>query len=387
MPLTDELTGILDQYKSPEELRQAILAPFREALHPPKAVYLFGAARLGEKFLTFCRQAGYGVKAFLDSSPQVWGTAIHGIPVQPPEAADRNLPVIITSGYLFSIRDRLRDLGFRLAVPFPILFLLSDHFLPELGYEGILEELFRHRRELIEAVRYYPEERSQQVLRQIVLFRTSFDPDHLRSVCESENNSEQYFRHSFFRLPPRPALVDGGAYTGDSTADFVEACGGDFHQALLFEPDPELLQKARNRLSRLENVRFFPYGLYSRSAVLRFSSTQALDGRISEAGDAAIEVRPIDSMVDSSIDIIKLDIEGAEEEALHGAARTIRQSRPLLMVSAYHRPCDLWKLPRVIRDIHPDYDFFLRHFSQSNVATVLFAIPQENRTAASRRSP
>lgn len=73
------------------------------------------------------------------------------------------------------------------------------------------------------------------------------------------------------------------------------------------------------------------------------------------------------------VDFIKMDIEGAEASALRGAARTIAGDRPRLAISAYHRDDDLWELPRLIRELRPDYRFAFGHHSPIHWESVLYA--------------
>ena len=56
-----------------------------------------------------------------------------------------------------------------------------------------------------------------------------------------------------------------------------------------------------------------------------------------------------------------MDIEGAEQGALAGCARHIREDRPKLALSVYHNFEDLWKLPRMIEDLVPGYRFYFRY--------------------------
>ena len=62
------------------------------------------------------------------------------------------------------------------------------------------------------------------------------------------------------------------------------------------------------------------------------------------------------------VDYIKLDIEGAELDMLHGAAQTITRCKPKMAVSAYHKPEDLWTLATYIKSLRPDYEFEFRHY-------------------------
>lgn len=73
------------------------------------------------------------------------------------------------------------------------------------------------------------------------------------------------------------------------------------------------------------------------------------------------------------VDFIKMDIEGAELEALKGAESTIRRDRPKLAISVYHKLHDFWTIPRWIESLDLGYRFYLRHFTIHAEETVLFA--------------
>ncbi len=71
---------------------------------------------------------------------------------------------------------------------------------------------------------------------------------------------------------------------------------------------------------------------------------------------------------------IKMDIEGAEEDALRGAAEIIRQYHPTLAISIYHKHDDLWRLPQLIRGLYPDYELYIRHHFWGPWETVLYCV-------------
>ncbi len=57
----------------------------------------------------------------------------------------------------------------------------------------------------------------------------------------------------------------------------------------------------------------------------------------------------------ATIGFIKMDIEGAEPQALAGAARTLHDARPRLAIAAYHRPDDHRKILAAVRQANPLY--------------------------------
>ncbi len=76
------------------------------------------------------------------------------------------------------------------------------------------------------------------------------------------------------------------------------------------------------------------------------------------------------------VDFIKMDIEGAELNALKGAEAAIRKHRPKLAISLYHRPDDFDEIPRWIDGLQLDYDFYLDHHTLYQNETVLFGVPR-----------
>lgn len=89
----------------------------------------------------------------------------------------------------------------------------------------------------------------------------------------------------------------------------------------------------------------------------------------------------IDDMVASErverVDYIKLDLEGAEPEALEGMMETITRFRPQLAVSIYHTLDHFIDLPRYLMDRLEGYDFYVRHYSYRTMECLLYAIPRE----------
>ncbi|MDP6407007.1 MAG: FkbM family methyltransferase [Alphaproteobacteria bacterium] len=79
------------------------------------------------------------------------------------------------------------------------------------------------------------------------------------------------------------------------------------------------------------------------------------------------------------LDLIKLDLEGADANAIAGAANSIRRMRPQLAVSIYHFVPDFWQIPKALIELCPDYDFHLEVYSYERWETIFYAIPRERR--------
>ena len=75
-----------------------------------------------------------------------------------------------------------------------------------------------------------------------------------------------------------------------------------------------------------------------------------------------------------SVDVIKMDIEGAEMAALEGAANIVRKFRPRLAISTYHKPEDLWEIPHKLKELNGDYKLFFGHHSPIEWESVYYAV-------------
>jgi len=117
-------------------------------------------------------------------------------------------------------------------------------------------------------------------------------------------------------------------------------------------------------------------GAASFDGVLHFSAGQGGASHVDSAGEMSIDVVTIDQLCSAfRPNFIKMDIEGAEHDALDGAVQTIRRDRPRLALSAYHRPDDLWTLLLKVDAWQLGYQFYLRSHGNNGFDTVLYAVP------------
>jgi FkbM family methyltransferase len=160
-------------------------------------------------------------------------------------------------------------------------------------------------------------------------------------------------------------VIDVGAHVGVFT-DRALRLGAE--KVLMVEPDPinvECLK--RNFRSEIASGRvvLLAEGAWSSKGSMDLNTGVANSGTGSmmykEAGSrtVSVPVRPIDDMVAEQkaprIDFIKMDIEGAEREALKGAAGTLKRWRPRMALDSYHLPDDAVVLPKVIFAANPEY--------------------------------
>ena len=72
------------------------------------------------------------------------------------------------------------------------------------------------------------------------------------------------------------------------------------------------------------------------------------------------------------ITFIKMDIEGAEYEALLGARKLIMENRPRMAISVHHKFEDFVTLADLVLSMHPDYRIAFRHYGFDDLETVMY---------------
>ena len=93
-------------------------------------------------------------------------------------------------------------------------------------------------------------------------------------------------------------------------------------------------------------------------------------------GAEQLEVVSIDSVEEcKNATFIKMDIEGAELDALEGAKQTILRNRPKLAICIYHSNEDMLRIIEYVHNMVPDYSLYVRHHSRAYNETVLYAVP------------
>jgi len=153
------------------------------------------------------------------------------------------------------------------------------------------------------------------------------DPKSLFSEYDIIFNKKAYHFQSDNQSP---LIIDGGGHIGTSALYFKYIYPGS--KIIIFEPDPNSLELLRRNISinRIENVQIIEAGLYSKSGRINFDNNQTDGGKVSEDGSSSINVRKLSEYINSPIDFLKLNIEGAELEVIReleqsGKIQNIRQ--------------------------------------------------------------
>lgn len=245
--------------------------------------------------------------------------------------------------------------------------------------EGLFDLKFveQHAAELQEAYGYLADETARQVFSDIVNFKVSGKIAYLRH-CET--NKQEVFS-SVLQPRTKEHFVDLGAYNGDTIRELLSYTGGAYASITALEPDRRNFRKLKKYAEEqldAARVQLVQAGSWFEDTELTFAAKAGRNSALSAQG-VRTQMRTVDSVLDGApCTLLKLDVEGAEHQALLGAQETIRRYRPRLNVACYHRNEDLFDLPRQLKDLCPTYQLYLRHHPYVPAWDVnLYAVAQD----------
>lgn len=217
------------------------------------------------------------------------------------------------------------------------------------------------------------DEASREVYAATVKAMTSGDNGYLPVSLEYE------YYHPLVRPEAGDVMIDGGVSSYvQAQLRFCESVGAQ-GKIYGFEPIPRMCSSAAKSLRHCPQYRIFPMGLGDKREQVFFRDNDDASQAASEHDENTVlcDLIDIDGFMDEHkirrLNCIKLDVEGAELAALHGAEKTIRSMRPKLIICLYHRPEDLYAIPAYIKSIVPEYEFYIAHSSFDILDTILHA--------------
>lgn len=350
------------QWKTPEE----ILSELDE-------VIVFGTGKASECVTQVLKKYKVKIFCYADNDASKQNKSFLGKAVIPPDGLKKSsYVVIIASLWARDIAKQLFDLGckyldFSFFVDFP---RWKDHFnyrifdakkACEVGQKYLAgEDLISY----LSCIRY------RQTYNPLELAVPGFD--HYMSKSVAPNSNDIY--------------IDGGAWQGDTLLELKKLCGNSI-EVHCFEPDEKNYSSLEETIakSKISNFYLVKKALWNEDTLLRFvtstESVHTMQSRVSTnhlSNDKFTEVLAItldnySDTINKRPTYIKLDIEGAEPQALEGASTLLRESPPKLAISAYHEPNHLWQLIEQIAYSNSNYRFWFVHHSQHLFESVIYA--------------
>lgn len=236
-------------------------------------------------------------------------------------------------------------------------------------------------------------EEKTQGQQKLQLFRTDLGPFWVPAPGEEtikgivwENTAEKNYESGAVKLHPGDTVVDCGAHVGVFTKYALQHGAA---RVVAVEPDPANIVCLESNLAQEiaeGRVIVVKGGVWNKETrlplFLKDQNSLAPSFVIKHRGAAELEgtpVFPLDGIVDQlnlvRVDFIKMDIEGAEREALAGARTTTAKFKPRMAISAYHLLDDPTAIPAIALEAQPAYQIHAKDIEIRNgrvMAKVLF---------------
>ena len=359
--------------------RAADVAPV--SIDPQRPLWIFGAGNFGRSLATAAQQQGIAVAGFVETSPRI--ASALGLPILDWQALALKAPEAQLALGIFNRDapyDELLSIAAKAGFAKPLMpWELYEQFASALGWRFWLSSrsyLLDAMARIGQVADRLADAESRKILYRMCAFRLGLDLEYASFL------SEEVRYINPLTLPTLQGrditYVDCGAYDGDSYEELIAWPEISCSRAFLLEPDPENFAQLVQKVGAKDKSAIcLPLAAAEDYSILTFNAGQGEACSISQqGGGVSIAAVALDQLLPGApVDLIKLDVEGAEAQVLRGAEQIIRRSRPVLIVSLYHNPQDLWELPELLFELCSDYRFHIRQHCPNTFESVLYAVP------------
>jgi FkbM family methyltransferase len=210
---------------------------------------------------------------------------------------------------------------------------------------------------------------SRRTLIDIMRYRMTADPYFMKDYSVRIEN--QYFEK--FMNYNSEVFIDAGGYDGDTTIEFCRRYP-DYKRIHFFEPSLKNISKAKENLVGLRGIHYHNIGLSDKDEEIGFDPTAGSASKIVSTSSNKIAVNTLDEVIKEKVSFIKMDLEGWEMKALKGASNHIKIDKPKLAIAVYHSSHDLLRIPEFILSLNPNYNIYLRHYTEGWSETIMYFI-------------
>lgn len=240
------------------------------------------------------------------------------------------------------------------------------HFFAE-KYMYSIEDIFKNENEIRKAIDYLADDESKDYFCRTIYERITRNPLLLYDNPCIKSQYEYISDDIRIGVNQQNDIIDCGAFVGDTAELFIRKCNGNC-KIYAFEP----FWGNYEHLCSWIKDNGFEDRVYARQAFVSdhlgktmISASNMESVSASEDNRAcyenSVDVISIDSLNLKKVDFIKMDIEGAELDAIRGCQSTICKFKPQMMISAYHRVNHLWEIPKLIKETCPEYRIYCGH--------------------------
>ena len=169
---------------------------------------------------------------------------------------------------------------------------------------------------------------------------------------------DRVYLNRWIDIGPGDVVLDVGSHLGTFARAALDRGA---ETVVAIEPNPSNLACLRRTFASeiaAGRVHLVPAAAWREAGFLTFAGDGST-GRISYEGSLEVEARTLDSIVEElrldRVDLIKMDIEGAELDALYGAEKIIASNTPKMSIAVYHQPNHREDVPSWVREVTDAY--------------------------------
>lgn len=289
--------------------------------------------------------------------------------------ADARIVSTVVQAHAISVIKKLRNHNLN-HVDYFAFKALSNLSLPEIPYwVGAKKHFEANKKSYEDVYNALCDMQSRDIFERIMNFRLNYD---LREMEIFTANLKGMYFESFLNMPEQGAVFfDVGSYDGYNSEHFYQLYP-EMGKAYLFEPIPEQADFLSQKYKDHPKFEVLDIACSDEDGEVKFAVNSTASKLSKDDSGISVKTTRLDSFCEHCKhhpDFIKMDIEGAEIKALQGAKQTISKYKPNLAISVYHDVSHLTQAYKIISEIYPTYDFYLRHYTEGYTETVLFAIP------------
>lgn len=370
------------------------MAIFRSAIKDKKVV-IFCAGEYCMRFLNRLEESELKQICFIaDNDPDKNGTFLYNIPVKAPAAITSLSPsdvivVIASENSIPEIYDQIKMFG--------DYFITSARILINDVFSQVAQKLYETQCDIKTVSDMLIDNKSKMIYNEVIKRRMLYGECDFRDLIvrgDAEYRVPLLYGYSH---PKDEIIIDCGAYTGDTLKKFAETFGPKLKKIYCFECMEESIEALNITITQIKNKKYYPqmimmpYALSDHDCKMKFAKTSKPNGSflinnrefaqsaLYESEYVEVDVTSLDNVIpqDEKITLIKMDIEGSEWTALHGAEKLIKRCKPRLAISIYHCGEDYTRIPLYLKEIVSEYKFAVRHHNKNHCDTDLYCWVEE----------
>lgn len=206
-----------------------------------------------------------------------------------------------------------------------------------------------HKKELEWLYQHLGDNHSKRVLLAVLCSWRFFDFVRLKNVREEQNDT--VLRRM---IPLQPEIiVDIGANTGD----FFDACIKYYGDSQIqsyygYETREAAYKQLKQRTQHLSCAKVYPIAVGAKTGVLH---------REQSSESHELQMVALDDHISEKITLLNICVDGWEQEVVQGCSNHIKKDAPRLIISIPDNFEDIWKLPKMLDGLFPQYQFYLRY--------------------------